>query len=118
MRRGREQVPVRGERALDHRRLAAHEFGPLHQSRLPWQPSDVYINDHRIKIRAIKNIEAGQEITYNYGKDHFNAYIKPHGCRCQGCVNKRAKERAEVRAANARKKKRLARKAAQAAVAR
>jgi hypothetical protein len=74
--------------------------------------ADVYINDHRIKIRAIKNIEPGQEITYDYGKDHFNAYIKPHGCKCDKCLAKRAKERAEVRAANARKKKREARKLA------
>lgn len=77
--------------------------------------SDVYINDKRIKIRAIKNIEPGQEITYDYGKDHFNAYIKPHGCLCDKCRAKRAKERAETRAANARKKKRLARKLAQQA---
>ena len=75
--------------------------------------ADVYINDHRIKIRAIKNIEPGQEITYDYGKDHFNAYIKPHGCKCDKCLAKRAKERAEVRAASARKKKRQARKLAQ-----
>jgi hypothetical protein len=74
--------------------------------------ADVYINGHRIKIRAIKNIEPGDEITYDYGKDHFNAYIKPHGCKCDKCLAKRAKERAEARAANARKKKRLARKLA------
>ena len=74
--------------------------------------ADVYINNHRIKIRAIKNIEPGQEITYDYGKDHFNAYIKPHGCQCDKCREKRRKERAEVRAANARKRKRLERKLA------
>lgn len=77
--------------------------------------SDVYINAHRIKIRAIKNIQPGDEITYDYGKDHFNAYIKPHGCKCDKCLAKRARERAEVRAANARKKKRAAWKLAQAA---
>jgi len=70
------------------------------------------MKNHRIKIRAIKNIEPGQEITYDYGKDHFNAYIKPHGCKCDKCLAKRAKERAEARAASARKKKRLARKLA------
>ena len=74
------------------------------------------IRDRRIRIKAIKNIAAGDEITYDYGKDHFNAYIKPHGCQCDKCREKRRKERAEVRAANARRRKRAARKlAAQAA---
>jgi SET domain-containing protein len=78
--------------------------------------ADPVIRDRRIRIKAIKNIAPGEEITYDYGKDHFNAYIKPHGCRCDKCRAKRRRERAEVRAANARKRKRAARKlAAQAA---
>lgn len=76
--------------------------------------ADPVIRDRRIRIKAIRNIEPGDEITYDYGKDHFNAYIKPHGCQCDKCRAKRAKERAEKRAANARKKKRLARKLAAA----
>ena len=64
--------------------------------------ADPMIRDRRIRIKAIKNIEPGDEITYDYGKDHFNAYIKPHGCQCDKCREKRRKERAEVRAANAR----------------
>src|SRR6478609_6503662 len=39
--------------------------------------ADPMIRDRRIRIKAIRNIEAGDEITYDYGKDHFNAYIKP-----------------------------------------
>ena len=78
--------------------------------------ADPVIRDRRIRIKAIKNIEAGAEINYDYGKDHFNAYIKPHGCQCDKCREKRRKQRAEVRAAGARKRKRAARKlAAQAA---
>jgi hypothetical protein len=80
--------------------------------------ADPYIlRSHQIKIRAIKNIRPGDEITYNYGKDHFDAYIKTHGCKCDKCLEKRRKERAEVRAANARKRRRLARKQAQAQAA-
>ena len=74
--------------------------------------ADPIIRDRRIRIKAIKNIEAGAEITYDYGKDHFNAYIKPHGCQCDKCREKRRKQRAEVRAASARKRKRAARKLA------
>ena len=73
--------------------------------------ADPMIRDRRVKIRAIKNIKPGDEITYDYGKDYFDAYIKPKGCRCDKCREKRRKERAEVRAANARRKKRAARKA-------
>jgi SET domain-containing protein len=67
------------------------------------------IRDCRIHIKAIKNIEPGDEITYDYGKDHWNAYIKPKGCLCVKCREKRRKERAEVRAAKARKRKRAER---------
>lgn len=81
--------------------------------------ADPYIRNHRIKIRAIKSIQPGDEITYDYGKDHFNAYIKQHGCKCDKCREKRRKERAEVRAANARKRKRAERmKLAHSAAAR
>jgi SET domain-containing protein len=68
------------------------------------------IRDRRIRIKTIKNIAPGDEITYDYGKDYFNAYIKPLGCQCVKCRAKRAAERAEKRAANVRKKKRLTRK--------
>ena len=64
--------------------------------------ADPIIRDRRIRIKAIKNIEAGAEISYDYGKEHFNKYIKPHGCRCDKCRAKRRIERAETRAANAR----------------
>ncbi len=73
--------------------------------------ADPMIRDKRIRIKTIKNIAAGEEITYDYGKDYFNAYIKPLGCLCDKCREKRRVERAEKRAANARRKKRAERKA-------
>lgn len=45
---------------------------------------------NRVMITAIKNIQAGDEITYDYGKEYFNGYIKPLGCRCASCTQKRA----------------------------
>jgi len=39
----------------------------------------------RIVIRAKKKIKAGEELTYNYGKEYFEDLIKPHGCRCAKC---------------------------------
>ncbi|MEA2930066.1 MAG: uncharacterized protein QOG38_2494 [Hyphomicrobiales bacterium] len=72
--------------------------------------ADTYIlRTHQVKIRAIKNIKPGDEITYDYGEDHFNAYIKPYGCKCDKCRGKRAKPRAEARAAKLRREQRAAR---------
>ena len=67
---------------------------------------------HKVFIAAIRTIHPGDEITYNYGKDYFDTFIKPHGCRCLGCKNKRAEERARKRVAAKRRKQRLARKRA------
>lgn len=39
----------------------------------------------RIFIVAKKAIKTGEEITYHYGKDHFEGFIKPAGCRCVKC---------------------------------
>ncbi len=39
----------------------------------------------RIFIVAKKNIKVGEEITYHYGKDHFEGFIKKIGCRCTKC---------------------------------
>jgi SET domain-containing protein len=66
---------------------------------------------HTIFIRATKNIEAGQEITYDYGSDYFKAFIKPHGCLCDKCIAKRKAERAEQRLKAKRAKARKERQA-------
>ncbi len=39
----------------------------------------------RIFILAKKNIEQGEELTYDYGSEYFDEHIKPHGCRCVSC---------------------------------
>ncbi len=44
---------------------------------------------NRVHIYSIKRIKAGEEVTYDYGKEYFNAYIKPQGCSCKTCVKRR-----------------------------
>jgi SET domain-containing protein len=39
----------------------------------------------KIWIVAKRKIKAGEEITYNYGKNYFNQFIKPIGCKCVKC---------------------------------
>lgn len=43
---------------------------------------EVEIEGKRIFVFAKKNISSGEEITYHYGKDYFDGFIKPYGCRC------------------------------------
>jgi hypothetical protein len=64
----------------------------------PNAESDVKPRKRKVFIRAIKNIEPGQEINYDYGTDYFKAYLKPIGCKCAACEKKRKKKRAEARA--------------------
>jgi uncharacterized protein len=57
--------------------------------------AEVYFVKLVIKIRAIKNIKAGGEITYHYGRNYFEAFIKDVGCKCVACTKKKAKLRAQ-----------------------
>ncbi len=59
--------------------------------------AEPYITRGHIKIRARKRIHPGEEITYDYGKAHFDEFIKPKGCLCDACREKRKKKRAAGR---------------------
>jgi SET domain-containing protein len=39
----------------------------------------------RVFIVAIRDIKAGKELTYDYGKQYYDEHIKPKGCRCLKC---------------------------------
>ena len=56
-----------------------------------------------IVIVALRRIESGEEITYDYGKEYLEYFLEEGGCRCDACRRKRAAKR--------RKKRRAARKA-------
>jgi hypothetical protein len=77
----------------------------------PNAESDVSARKRKVVIRAIKNIEPGDEINYDYGTDYFKAYLKPIGCKCAACEKKRKKQRAEARAEKARLKAKAEKKA-------
>jgi uncharacterized protein len=77
----------------------------------PNAESDVRPRKRKVFIRAIKNIEPGDEINYDYGTDYFKAYLKPIGCKCVACEKKRKKKRAEARAEKLRLKAKAERKA-------
>jgi hypothetical protein len=81
----------------------------------PNAESDVNARKRKVVIRAIKKIEPGDEINYDYGTDYFKAYLKPIGCKCAACEKKRKKKRAEAWAERLRLKAKAEKKALKAA---
>jgi len=46
----------------------------------PNAESDVI--DGHIYISALKEIKKGEEITFDYGEEYYDEFIRPHGCKC------------------------------------
>ncbi len=67
---------------------------------------EAYQYDMKIWYRANWTIKPGDEITVSYGQDYFDSFIKPIGCKCNTCSNRRKRERAEARKKAARKRAR------------
>jgi uncharacterized protein len=44
------------------------------------------IEGTRIFLKAIRNIEPGDELVYNYGRDYLSFYIPV--CKCADCISK------------------------------
>jgi uncharacterized protein len=53
----------------------------------------------KVILRAIKAIELGEEITYDYGDEYFELFIRPKGCRCAKCTEKPRLSRSRPRKA-------------------
>ena len=49
---------------------------------------EVDIIGGRVFVKAVKRIEAGEELNYDYGEEYTDEYIKPYGCRCVSCKGK------------------------------
>lgn len=46
---------------------------------------EIEIIGGRVFVHTLRSIKAGEELTYDYGEEYFNEYIKPYGCRCKQC---------------------------------
>jgi uncharacterized protein len=64
----------------------------INHSCKPNAESDVRPRARRVFIQAIKDIEPGEEINYDYGTEYFKAYLKPFGCKCDACEKKRSQK--------------------------
>jgi len=45
-----------------------------------------YTRGKRVIIYSRRRIAPGEELCYHYGKEYFDAYIKPTGCLCAACT--------------------------------
>lgn len=59
----------------------------------------------KILIHAKKSIAPGEEITYNYGKNYFETFIEPVGCKCAKCLAAAREKRAEARRLREKRRK-------------
>jgi len=57
---------------------------------------------------ARRKIKPGEELTVDYGKDYFDAFITKSRCQCDKCRERRAARQAEYRAKLRRAEKRKA----------
>jgi uncharacterized protein len=49
---------------------------------------EVEIKKGKVLIFSKRNIQAGEELAYDYGKEYWNEHIKPLGCKCVKCISK------------------------------
>lgn len=43
---------------------------------------EAFLEDAHIMIYAFKPIKVGDELSFDYGSDYYDEFIKPYGCRC------------------------------------
>ncbi len=60
---------------------------------------EVAIHHGRVFIFSRRRIAAGTELSYDYGKEYFDAFIKPKGCRCEKHRNRKLSGRSVRRGA-------------------
>jgi len=103
--RGKRIIEYTGKRVsneeVDKRNRGKYFFGLNSKSSIDGSPrsntaryinhscrpnTEVLITGGRIWVWSKRAIKAGEELTYNYGKEYFDEHIKPKGCRCEKCA--------------------------------
>ena len=51
---------------------------------------EVEVRRGRVFVFARRIIREGEELYYDYGKEYWDEFIQPHGCRCDKCVKGRS----------------------------
>jgi SET domain-containing protein len=81
-RRGKYFFEIDGEYAIDGSSRANTARYINHSCR---PNAEAFITGKRVWVWSKETIEAGAEITLDYGKDYFDDYIRPKGCKCAEC---------------------------------
>ena len=55
----------------------------------------IYVYGGRIYVKSLREIQPEEEITYDYGKEYFDAFIGKENCLCPKCTARRAKAAAK-----------------------
>lgn len=55
----------------------------------------IYVYGGRIFVKSLRRIEPGEEITYDYGKSYFDAFIGKENCLCPKCTARRERAAAK-----------------------
>jgi hypothetical protein len=56
------------------------------------------VRNGKITFVAMRDISPGEEITYNYGQEYYDYFLRNGGCLCAGCRIRSAARRAKKRA--------------------
>ena len=59
--------------------------------------AEAMLRKGEIVLVAVRDIAPDDEITYDYGEEYFELFIKPVGCRCAACARKASRRRARKR---------------------
>jgi hypothetical protein len=49
-----------------------------------------------IVIVALRRIESGEEITYDYGREYLKYFFEDGGCRCTSCAKRQPKQNSRM----------------------
>jgi len=69
---------------------------------------EIEIRKKRVFVMAKRAIKEGEELGYDYGKNYFDSFIKPLGCRCIKCAPKVHAARGKPRKKKSIKRKKRA----------
>jgi len=70
-----------------------------------WPNAETVLRKRSMVLVALRTIAPGEEISYDYGKDYFDLFIKPKGCRCAACKAKAKRRRAKGRRKGGRRER-------------
>ena len=85
-RRYAQQIHVRDQQPLDDRRLDARATSRAMPTILAARMRNPTLVAGKIVLRAIKPIRAGEEITFDYGREYFDLFSRPKAANAQSAA--------------------------------